>query len=344
MNMLIPPKPDRKLDEKGFASIVITLVLIIVLALITIGFAQLARREQRDALNRQLASQAYYAAESGVNDVVKDLAAITVANPPNDQCLATNNPNFPLNPVIDSTRGVSYSCILVDTQPPNLLYDNVAPEEDRYVAFSTSPSPMTSIMISWGSADGVTTYRTGNSFLPRSQWDSAGVLEASLTPLGTGSLQRSTLTSSQFTSFLYPHSSGSNSIAYNTASQGQIAGKCTGAGSYPCSLTITGLPGALANQWYLLHIIDHYDASNISITGTSGGTPVNFIDGQAQVDVTGKAREVLKRIRVRVPIHPTYGVPVYSVESQNTCKRFTLDPTTGAVTTFDNFDPSCNLN
>src|SRR5512146_1449289 len=161
MNMLIPPpRPKRKLDEEGFASIVITLVLIIILALVTIGFAQLARREQRDALNKQLAGQAYYAAESGVNDTVKNLAAIAVANPPDDQCLDTTNPNFPLNPQIDQTRGVSYSCILVNMKPPNLLYDNVAAEEDRYVAFSTDPNPMTSLKISWGSADNKTTYRS----------------------------------------------------------------------------------------------------------------------------------------------------------------------------------------
>src|ERR1700722_1988557 len=55
-------------NEQGFASLVIALVIIVVIALITVGFAQLSRREQQTALDKQLANQAYYAAESGVND------------------------------------------------------------------------------------------------------------------------------------------------------------------------------------------------------------------------------------------------------------------------------------
>jgi len=345
MNMLISPKQNKDLGEKGFASIVITLILIIVLALVTIGFAQLARREQRDALDKQLANQAYYAAESGVNDTVKNLGAIAAANPPTNQCLDTAN--FSLNPVIDQTRGVSYSCILVNTTPPNLLYNNVLAEEDRYVTFSTSHNPLSSLTIQWGSADNKTTYKAGNSFTPLGQWgNSPAVLEVSLTPLGTGALQRSNIVASNFTVYLYPHNGGGSTVAYNTASQGQIRGRCTGSGAYPCRLTINGLPGGLTGQWYLLHIVDHYDPSNINITGSVGGTSVNFIDGQAQIDVTGKAREVLKRIQVRVPIHPPYDLPKYTIEAQNACKRYTTYPTTPStdVTTFDSLDPSCTLN
>ena len=61
-------------NEEGFASIVIALILIIVLSLLTIGFAQLARREQQTALSKQLANQAQYAAESGINDAYYDLS------------------------------------------------------------------------------------------------------------------------------------------------------------------------------------------------------------------------------------------------------------------------------
>ena len=339
--MLITPKQNKNVAEAGFASIVIALILIIVLALLTVGFAQLARREQRNALDKQLASQAYYAAESGVNDIVKDIPAIATANPPSDQCLNTSN--FSLNPIIDQPRGVSYSCALVNLNPPNLLYDNVAAEEQRYVTFTTNPNPMVSITIQWGSADNKTTYRTSSGFTQLGQWgNSPGVLEVSLTPLGTGTLQRSSLISSNFNVYLYPYdASGSSTVSYNPSSQGQIAGRCNGAGAYPCSLTINNLP-TIVGEWYALRIIDHYDASNINISGSAGALgPVSFVDGQAQIDVTGKAREVLKRIQVRVPIHPSYPLPKYSIESQNTCKRFTLDPHVAA--SFDGLDPSCTL-
>ena len=68
-------------DQRGFAAIVVALVLILVLSLLTIGFAELMRHEQRSALDKQLSSQAYYAAESGVNDAVS-AAASNLPRPP----------------------------------------------------------------------------------------------------------------------------------------------------------------------------------------------------------------------------------------------------------------------
>ena len=80
---------NTKLDEHGFASIVIALILIIVLALFTIGFAQLARREQQTALDSQKATQAQYAAESGINNAYKDILSgkITKDNASGTNCM-----------------------------------------------------------------------------------------------------------------------------------------------------------------------------------------------------------------------------------------------------------------
>ncbi len=66
---------DQTSKQDGFASIVIAIIMVIVLSLITVGFAQLMRTEQRSALDKQLSSQAYYAAETGVNDAAKALNA-----------------------------------------------------------------------------------------------------------------------------------------------------------------------------------------------------------------------------------------------------------------------------
>ena len=61
--------PKRlKQSESGIVSLMMTLVIMLVISLIVIGIAQLSRREQRQALDNQLSTQAFYAAESGVND------------------------------------------------------------------------------------------------------------------------------------------------------------------------------------------------------------------------------------------------------------------------------------
>src|ERR1700761_8288581 len=58
-------------DEQGMVSILVTMIMVIVISLIVIGFAEVSRRNQREALDNQLSTQAYYAAESGVNAAVQ---------------------------------------------------------------------------------------------------------------------------------------------------------------------------------------------------------------------------------------------------------------------------------
>jgi len=133
--------------------------------------------------------------------------------------------------------------------------------------------------------------------------------------------------------FAYPRlAGGGNSVAYQSyaaspGSQGQIVGgNCTAAATgqfTQCSITITGL-GAIGGP-YLMHIMNFYDVSNIDISGTSGANAVTFSGGQALVDVTGKAKDVLKRLQVRVPLN-TPPVPNYALEAQNVCKRMETMP------------------
>jgi hypothetical protein len=339
----------RRLNENGFASIVIALILIVVLALLTVGFAQLSRREQRSALNKQLANQAYYAAESGINDVAEILPDIADSTPPDkDKCLTpTQLTNYGLDPKVNPSRGVSYSCVLLDLKPKTLLYDNVSPMTDRYVTFSTSPTPLDSLTIKWGSADNHHAFLpsvSGFKPLGASGWgDAPAVLKVSITPVPEGSISRSSLVNGQFTVYLYP-STNAGSATYSTADgqQGRIVpGNCHAGAKYTCSATINGL-GVAGTQAYILSITDYYDPSNINITGKSGVTSISFIGAQAQVDVTGKAQEVLKRLRVHIPVHSSYDFAASGVEAQDLCKRFTTDPTAAAG--FDTaLSPACRL-
>jgi Tfp pilus assembly protein PilX len=61
-------KMTREDKQAGMVAIMVTMILMIVISLIVVGFAQISRRNQRQALDRQLSTQAFYAAETGVND------------------------------------------------------------------------------------------------------------------------------------------------------------------------------------------------------------------------------------------------------------------------------------
>jgi hypothetical protein len=69
--------------------------------------------------------------------------------------------------------------------------------------------------------------------------------------------------------------------------------------------------------------VDYYDQSDISITKPvdTGGQPAFFANSQAVIDVTGKARQVLKRLQAVVPIGKTNPpLPSYGTEAQDLCK------------------------
>jgi Tfp pilus assembly protein PilX len=73
MNYLSKYKSHR--NEEGLVSIIVVTIVIIILSLMTIGFAKIMDREFRQSLDRELAVQANYAAESGMNDARNYIAS-----------------------------------------------------------------------------------------------------------------------------------------------------------------------------------------------------------------------------------------------------------------------------
>ena len=368
-------------DERGFASIVIALILIVILGLLTVGFAQLARREQQNALDKQLASQAYDAAESGINDAYHDITTIdpstvSALNPAGEPYINTNNVppsltntclttknvptnangglNYTANQAVNSQNGVSYSCLMVNLTPPDIQYDNVAPDSARNITFSTSTangvSTLASLKFTWSTDDNqIAIPATLGNFPPvgAGSWNSPAVLQVSITPLplpGT-IFSRSSLINNTYTTYLYPSNKDATSAyapnSTSPGSQGGIQASDCSKTAGTCTATITGLasnPYAIAGEPYVINILDYYDESKtITFNGTDvNGHPVSFF-GQSQIDVTGKARYVLKRIQVVIQQNNLPPLPPYAIEGQNICKRFNTYP---AATTPDASLPS----
>jgi hypothetical protein len=357
MYMLMRKPNKLSLDQQGFASIVIALVLIIVLSLLTVGFAELARREQQNALDKQLASQAYYAAESGVNDVTQAVKQ-AISNPsgtptspslnsltpqsagglldPNS-CLESQTGADPdlnklPNYLINSTNIVEYSCVLLNLQPPSLVKSPLSPNSAWSITFTAETphtNPLANLVVSWNSLKGNGPRATGG-FDPVSSWNAMAVLQVSITPLAD--VSRNGLFSNTYTTYLYPENTGG--IADYSSRQPLANASCPAVASGPvtCSVIIAGLnsaPSFVDDEQYLMTIYDYYDTSSVSITNAKAadGTALNFADGQALVDVTGQDKEVLKRIQVHVPINGTVNtLPSYALQAQNICKRIDAAP------------------
>lgn len=329
-------KRNEKWNELGFASIVIALIMIVILGLITLSFAQLSRREQKSSLDKQLASQAYYAAESGVNDVIENIDLIKGQSIDEDTCLTSGQMNsYGLKPNVNPNSGVTYSCVLVDLDPPTLAYSNINQGSSRATKFSTS-GPMSEFRVKWGSADGKTGVRPAGAptLPPANAWGNApAVLQISLTPL-TANFDRDYLISNTFTTYAYPGGTspyGVGTVAYSSSRTDQgkiISSTCSDGGATPCSILINNIPSLNITN-YLIRILVFYDKTNIDVAEARdvSGQNRTFVNGQIKIDVTGRAQDVLKRVSVRAPILKTpSNAPPAVVESQNLCKRELVDP------------------
>jgi len=335
--------------ETGFVSIVVTMILMIVLSLIVMGFAQLSRREQRMALDRQLSTQAYYAAESGIKDAIKAFKADPYNFADKITCDTTT---APWNGTLSTN--VSYTCLLINTKVDKILLEPLV----SGVVVPIRNTDLASLEISWDAdkpADALgeavnSTFATSTQYptlLPLSAWTAANVntnvLEVTITQLATPT--RTNLTANSFTAFLYPSdnlASGSYGVSLTDVqyadikNQGSlINAKCNNANTpRKCKVNFTNLPGTDASKGYVVRIKTVYGLENknyVAIRGTdTWGNNIKFIGSQINIDSTGKAGDVLRRIQVRYPINqPAYdSIPLSAVESTGSmCKQISVTPT-----------------
>jgi hypothetical protein len=356
---------DKRLSiigqEAGIVSMIVTVVLMLVLSLIVLSFATLMRREQRQTLDRQLNTQAFYAAESGVNDAAAYLKLHPAAKP-YDDC-KTNSPaqNFifaaGLNRSLDTAGSISYTCILVSPFPPILEYSHIGKNQSRVVPLIPTDSTGTpdsnnlqNIYISWENDNGVVDTSgcpanvTPQPFPASNNWlagCSTGMLRVDLVEIpSSGQFNRANLSERSNTFFLYPTQNNTGVVfqpqpgAVTFANQVDLKGvRCSpGAGTskftYACRATIN-VTAAAAKSTFYLRLKSIYVDHKVSIAADDAtGAQPSLSQAQTIIDSTGKANDVLKRIQVRLSTSTLTGpFPEYPIQSLGSlCKRFGIAP------------------
>ena len=326
-----------KLNQQGIASILVAGIFVVIISLIVTSFALLMRREQRQALDKQLSTQAYYAAESGVNAAVKALD--NNASVSNSDCSKTND-------VLGSNDlgdGLQYTCVLIDNDPGELVYSPVSTEKSTILKLN-APGADT-INISWQDSANNENYVTAADGHPLSNnssigplrdevWQS-GVLRVSLMPI-TQPITREKLIKETQTLFLYPNLNttagriGTHQFSASPAGQGVfVDGECNPANGgtnpdmpYDCNMKITNLPGV---DSYYIRLKSILSTHSVQITANGDGNQIQLPGTQAVIDATGKANDVLRRIQVRVPLNADYSYPEFGLETTNAiCKDLEL--------------------
>jgi hypothetical protein len=338
-------------NEQGMAAIIITIIIMIILTLVVIGFAQITRRQQRQVLDRQLNTQAYYAAETAVND-----AATAIASNPN---LDLTNPLYKtdcnkfaadagLNKNVDpsgTNNNVSFSCLLVDSAPNSLEYSDISSNSQVVPLKTNGLQSIDHLRVSW--QDKANTANNSQCTTSKSPLPSSagylcpyGILRADLVRDDTGLYNIGSLENQLFSAFFLP-STTNNEIPTMASGTGYANGgilqfiKCAGGAYSPtatapkrCTALINGLGGGKS---YMLRLRSIYKSSAVTIIGyDAADNPVSLVGVQAAVDATGKANDVLRRIQVRIP-NAKYIYPDFGLQSvTDICKNLVVLP--GSIT------------
>lgn len=345
--------PIRPLKETGLVSIIVTVFVLLVITLIVLGFAKITRREQRQVLDRQLSTQAFYAAESGINDAI----SVLKSNPSATKSTCGPDATFSNNGKLDPAGNNAYTCLLI-SPVSDLVYKTIDTEKSMVIPINANAN-ISVLNISWESNLATSNYSCSIAFPsfppaspnPLADCD-AGILRIDITPTPPAGFTRTDLLDNTLTAFLYPKGSASpnapTTLTYagNTGNSSGLvfAGSCN-ASSSPrrCQVNIA-MPNNAAN--YYMRIRSIYKQNGLTVSANSGALTLS--GAQDKIDSTGKANDVLRRISVRVDIPGIDGFPDFAVQSHDSiCKRFTaangISPTTDQGSISDTNNP-CALN
>lgn len=335
-------------NQAGMISLVITMLLMITISLMTLSFATLSRREQRQALDKQLSTQAFYAAETGINDATKAILDGSLASDISD-CSDTEQAK--INPagitnVLSAASNVVRTCVFVDQTPSEI--DSVVGESATTV-FLVSATGITSLDVYWENDSAVSSpvYPPSiptDAFPVDASWsgNTPGVLTVQLVPTNFPTT-RAAIASGQIYVFGYPTASNANQTANGAGSNGRIMGggcatsNTSAPNNWPrqCKITINSLNG----QYYII-LKSTYDPVHVTIEGkdASGGR-LPFAGAQVLIDSTGRSNDVTKRIKVYKPLRASASLPSAVLEiGDDLCKRLQSEPSS---TTTDSAIASC---
>lgn len=328
-------------NQSGMASFLIVMILMVVITLIVLGFSQVTRRNQREALDRQLSSQAFYAAESGVNVTTAAIASYVRANgvvslPTKTSCPTSYDPanaGGTGTAIADLGTGVRYTCVLVNPNPSTLVYRPITQRGSVVVPIQANGN-LNKLTFSWktqeGGADTTCTGSDAQVFPAAVAWNcDFGILRVDMVANPAGSLAN--LSANTVTTYMTPLGGHSGTVSipnFNTSDRVYMA-SANGCGSDTCSVTVDLINNTPS---YYLRIVSLYrDSRELTISGTiAGGAAATFSGAQAVVDTTGQAQDLLRRIQVRVELNSAEDpntIPANALgSSSNICKRFSITP------------------
>lgn len=336
--ILLRSRMSSETQQDGFVSIFSALIIMAVVGLIIIGFTYSTQQATRRTTDDQLNTQAYYAAESGINYVLSNIA--TYMSTPSTDCISGE---------VDAATGSSFTCVLVDPEPTDLRYSSVpiagggqpivanveVDEAVGYFEFEFDDADDTSVDIPDTGFSG-----SQPEFPNMATWDTdIGVLRLDVVPVDD--LTRSSLVNNSYTFFLYPSTSGSGNFTVVSGQQTQgdvLLTSCPGGSTHRCVARVALSGSGAGRQHYRVRLQSLYNPLQVTLRPLNASRSVlNINNGQVVIDSTGRATDVYKRVQARIPLSGVGGFNDGSVSQaaisaiSAICKRYEGVPSNTSV-------------
>lgn len=341
-------------NEQGIVAIIVSMIVLLMISLMTLGFARIMQREQRQAVDRQLSTQAFYAAESGINDALRALKLAGAKQIEKTDCKP--NTTVPKSTALSGEAGVGsvdYTCLLIESGLPDLRYEGLTPGNGRqYIIQTATGGNVDKISIEWDRNTTHNDFSAGRSFPSLIDWPSLRPDALRVTVFTRASVGGVYSGEFGFKNFILMPSiaapgAGSGNFSLNSIDGEIVEAHCqqpngSAGREYACKAEILGVFATPERDTTsdkqggtVVGIIPLYksESTDIRIQGlvTSGGTsdPVILTKSQYRIDVTGKASDVYRRLQVRVSQGGTTAKykPDRAIQiSGDLCKRFMTEP------------------
>ena len=309
--------------QTGAASILFTMVMVVVISLLAIGFSVITTNDQRATIDKTISAQAKYAAQTGINSVMEAISNGKIAQG-QSQSSCTPTPSF--TPDLSAIGSAKITCLKWTYTPQSLSY--------------TSSSFTSKIQPETGSIDAITiTWGTNNNFMPlySSMPNNLSGLVATNFPVIKIVTANNDL-NNEYVSYVFPSSSAaaSSTVTYpvnpnssNTTALIQIIStKCSpnpANSANSCSITIKGFGGWSNSSPGLISVSSVAGSvSSFNVSGSSGANSTSFLNSQVQIDSTAISQNQVQRLVASYSINSTSGWrPLFTAQSGNAlCKNY----------------------
>lgn len=313
-------------DQSGASAIMFTMFFIIVISLLTIGFALLAQKDQRSTLDKTLSLQAEYAAESGVN-AVRNYIEQNPSLSNRDNCSSTPLPSGFIQPLFSSN--VSVTCYTWKNGTNRVVIDGLNFGSPEWIPFNPA-GPVGSIRITW----------TGSGNL-----DSSTCNSNSINGIRNGDFPSLRLITSNLnsTNINYLCARQSAAATSNGNNDGGIAVANCNSVNKSCTATINA---PIITGYLAIAQLQQGNVETVTIEAFNGGAAVE-LTGVYEIDVTAKSQDIIKRsFSTIAPGGGTSWSPGQFVvgSNSNLCKNYKVGSTANASTPSASPGPLCPTN